>query len=511
MWRLGAISGTVRDDRGEPATGVAVTVLRRVMNNGRMELTFSGGGGGPADDRGRYRVSNLMPGTYAVVVNSVLRTHAVIDLDSYHASAAAGTVTPLLRKFRETGVLNISDNTGALVVDEWQLSTSNSNPRPLPGPNGTVLLHPRTFYPAARASGDATLVTIAPGTDRSGVDLTLPLVSGMRVSGTLTTPDGPASNFGLRIFPVSASDPSFDIPTGYAMTDTRGRFAFLAVAPGAYVIRAYRVQPTGPLFVPPSAGDPAGTRVEVIEPSASPIPSWFGELAVTVGSSHVDGLAMSMQPGARVSGRIIFEGSTPAPPAARLQQISVAIRPQFGILDGPANDGRANAQGQFATQGFAPGRYVVQSVTSPGPEWTLSSIRFGTTEVAGQAFTIGTQDVGDVAITFSDKSITLTGDVRATESGAAPDTTVILFPADYQAWIASGMSPRRTATAMTSATGTYQMKVPLPGDYIVVAIPPDIAPEIDAEFVKRFSAAGVRVSLAAGDSKTQALTLARVR
>ena len=511
MWRLGAISGTVRDDRGEPATGVYVNVLRRVMNNGRVELTFTGGGGEAVDDRGRFRVSNLVPGTYAVTVNSALRTNAVADLDAYYASAAAGTVTPLLLRFRETGVLNITDNTGALVIGEWQLSTSNGDPRPLPGPDGTALVHPNLFYPGARTSGGATLITIGPGTERDGVDLTLPLVPGMRVSGTLTGPDGPAVNYGLRIAPVSTGDPAFEIPIGYAVTDTRGRFAFLGVPSGAYVIRAYRIQPSGPLFIPPAAGGPPGTRVEAIEPSASPLPWWFGELAVTVGSSHVDGLAMMMQPGARVSGRVVFEGDTPPPAAARLQQVVMSIRPQFGLSEGPPNEARANAQAQFATQGFAPGRYVVQTVTSPGPEWTLASIRFGTTDVVGQAFTIGTQDVGDVTITFTDKTITLAGEVRAAESGPT-EATVVLFPADHQAWVASGMSPRRTAVAVTSPTGgAYQLRVPLPGEYLVVAIPPDIAPEIDGEFAKRFSAAGVRVSLAAGDAKTQALTVARVR
>ena len=509
MWRLGTISGTVRDDRGEPAVGIGVRVLRRMLNNsnGRFEMMYVGGEA--TDDRGRYRVTSLMPGTYAVSVSSATSTNAVAEVDAYYASAGAGTVAPLLRKFRESGVLQM--NASGLVVGEWQLSASQSAPRGIPAPGGAVLVHPPTFYPNARTSAEATLINLAIGADRSGVDLTLPLVSGMRVSGVLTGPDGPAPRHGLRLWPVPGADGGYEIPVAYATTDSRGRFAFLGVPPGAYVIRAYRVQPTGPLFIPPTAGGPPGVRVEAIEPSSSPMPSWFGELAVTVGSSHVDDLAVPMQPGARVSGHIVFEGATPPPPPARLQQISIAIRPQFGGADGPPNDSRANAQGQFATQGFAPGRYSVENVTPPGPEWTLASIRFGTTDAALQPVTIGAQDVSDVVITFTDKAIRLTGDVRAAESGAAPDATVVLFPADHQAWIASGMSPRRTATAVTSANGAYQLKVPLPGEYFVVAIPPDVAPDIDAEFVKRFSAGAVRVSLAAGDSKTQSLTVARVR
>ena len=505
MWTLSTISGTVRDDRGEPVVGVAVRVLRRQLNNstGRIEMMYAGGE--VTDDRGQYRVIYLLPGTYAVSVSSGMRTNAVADVDAYYAAAAAGTAAPLLRKFRESGVLNMSSS--GLVVGEWQLSQSNGDPPAIPAANGTVLVHPPTFYPNARTGGEAGLITIAPGVFAYGIDLTLPLVSGMRVSGELSGPDGPAPNHALRLWPASTPGAGYEIPIAYAMTNSGGRFVFLGVPPGSYVIRAYRVQPTGPIFIPPTAGGPPGTRVESIDPSATPLPSWFGELPVTVGASHVDGLVMRMQPGARVSGRIAFDGATPLPPAARLQQISISIRPQFAAIDGPPNDARPNAQGQFASQGFAPGRYVVQSVTAPGPEWTLASIRFGAIDATVQPVTIGAEDIQDVVVTFTDRTITLTGDVRAAESGGAPEATVVLFPADIQGWVASGTSQRRTATAVTSPTGAYQLKVPLPGEYFVVAIPPDVSPDIDADFAKRFSAGAVRVSFAAGDSKTQPLTV----
>src|SRR5688500_10189378 len=43
MWRNAVITGTLRDDRGEPVVGVGVWALRRVMANGRYELMFDGG------------------------------------------------------------------------------------------------------------------------------------------------------------------------------------------------------------------------------------------------------------------------------------------------------------------------------------------------------------------------------------------------------------------------------------------------------------------------------------
>jgi hypothetical protein len=101
--------------------------------------------------------------------------------------------------------------------------------------------------------------------------------------------------------------------------------------------------------------------------------------------------------------------------------------------------------------------------------------------------------------------------VRAADPNAAPDATVIAFPADTRAWLESGMPPGRVATAATSATGEYQLRIPLPGDYLVVAVPPEIAPDVDPEFVARFAAAAVRVSFADGDARSQSLTVSRPR
>jgi hypothetical protein len=86
-----------------------------------------------------------------------------------------------------------------------------------------------------------------------------------------------------------------------------------------------------------------------------------------------------------------------------------------------------------------------------------------------------------------------------------------LLPADLDSWVATGRSQRRTASAAVTSSGTYQVRVPLPGDYIVIAVPPDIAPDVDPDFVRRFAPQGVRVTFAAGESKSQTLTIVRVK
>ena len=245
-------------------------------------------------------------------------------------------------------------------------------------------------------------------------------------------------------------------------------------------------------------------------PSNTTFPPLFAETAVTVGSANVNGLSLTLQPGARLSGRMVFEGAT-QPAAAQIQRIAVTVQSLAGD-DSSGITGRTtvDASGAFQTPGHAPARYLV-TATPPGPEWTLASVRIGGVDASDQAFTLGTTDVADVVITFTDKTMTLAGSVRAADGGSDTDASVVVYPADFRTWITTGMSPRRIATATTTAAGTYQLRVGIPGDYLVVAIPPDIAPIIDADFMARFSSSATRVTIAAAESKTLPLTVSRAR
>jgi len=509
VWRLAAISGAVRDDRGDPAVGVSVWAMRRVVTGGRAEYTFTGGTVEATDDRGYYRLSNLAPGSYVVAVRTFTQSAAVSTVEAYQSAVTSGTTAALTRMWGETGALRFGRD--GLTVDDWQVWISVGVPQPLSGPSGTVLIHPTVFHSNTTSAADATVIALKPGDDRMSVDLTLPLVTGVRVSGVLIGPDGPAANHGIRLIPA-ATETSFDTPAAYSTTDGAGRFALLGVPPGAYTIRAYRVpQPTLIMRpAPPAAGGLPGTTTEPIPSLAGPTgPSLFAEAPVAVGSTHVDGLTLTLRPGARLSGRVMFEGAAPAPPAARLQQMALTIRPIIGSVAGRA-DARIDAEGRFTTSGYPPGRYTID-IAPPGPEWTLASVRIGDVDAAGQAFPLGSTDVGDVVVAFTDRPITLSGTVRARDAGADTEATVIVFPADLQSWLTSGMSPRRVVAAATTTTGSYQMRIPLPGDYLVVAVPPDVAPEVDPDFLRRITPDGVRVSLSLGDARTQALAVSRVR
>src|SRR5262245_24075760 len=67
IWRFGGISGTVRDEDGEPVIGVEVRALRRAAVFGRRLLVAAGSA--RTDDRGVFRVGSLIPAEYLVMLS----------------------------------------------------------------------------------------------------------------------------------------------------------------------------------------------------------------------------------------------------------------------------------------------------------------------------------------------------------------------------------------------------------------------------------------------------------
>ena len=57
LMKLASLSGTLRDEAGDPVVGADVMVLQRYVDSGRE--VFGGVGGGRSDDRGQYRAGGL--------------------------------------------------------------------------------------------------------------------------------------------------------------------------------------------------------------------------------------------------------------------------------------------------------------------------------------------------------------------------------------------------------------------------------------------------------------------
>jgi carboxypeptidase family protein len=66
LWKSAVVAGSVADRRDRPVVGATVLALLETFASGHLRLSRAGSA--KTDDRGAYRLSNLVPGTYRVAV-----------------------------------------------------------------------------------------------------------------------------------------------------------------------------------------------------------------------------------------------------------------------------------------------------------------------------------------------------------------------------------------------------------------------------------------------------------
>jgi protocatechuate 3,4-dioxygenase beta subunit len=176
-----AVTGTIVDRAGEPLQGVSVHALQLTGSGERRRAVFTGaqiGGLRQTDDRGRYRLLGLQPGTYIIV--------GMADSASLGGTAGSQTVP--------------------------------------------------FYFPGSASIADATPVTITSG-DIDGIDFAVADVPTARVSGVALDSAGAPLRGTIRLS-VSQRSGSI-VPAPRTMQPgTDGAFSFLNVAPGDYVVQA---------------------------------------------------------------------------------------------------------------------------------------------------------------------------------------------------------------------------------------------------------------------------------
>jgi hypothetical protein len=162
----GVISGTIRDENGDPISAPVIVMPYRTLGDDRA----SPQAGTASDARGRYRIANLAPGEYLVAV--IASYDATLDLKG---SDGAGRTLTL-------GRVN-------------------------------------TFYPGVTETAAATPVSVSEDRESAGIDMTYPLVPITAVTVWVSAADRPLRTASIEIrnaderFPViritKGSGPSF--------------------------------------------------------------------------------------------------------------------------------------------------------------------------------------------------------------------------------------------------------------------------------------------------------------
>ncbi len=547
LWPPATISGRIADERNEAVVGAQVRLVARVTLAGVPQ--WIGGAAARTDDRGEYRFAGLMPGTYSVLVPSATAT-APADAPGVYGVAPTDGAAGILS-------MPVPARTDAVLapVDGFRAVIGNDVVPP-PDANGRTRVYPTTVYPGVTEVAAAGEVTVALGDQRTGVDVVLQPTTTVNVFGRVSGRPNDISGLVLRLLLPGLDGLATGGEVSTAVVAADGRFAFLRVPPGRYVLDApsglfeYTLQSGGDSDSPVAPvglriggsssgsldGGPPGTGYRRM--STSRRSATWARRPLVVGAVDIRDLTVVLQDALTIVGRIEYVQTTKATvesvpiqggiaaggsststtlftPVRPSSQPTIAAEPADGgaALGSPrsirprADDPDAD-QDVFTIEGVIPGEYVFTSPRTTQP-YMLHSVTLDGTDVTDRPVDVSKwTSSSKLVVTFTDQLPSLTADVQA-----PADTTlrgaVVIFPADSRVWRRFGMTPARMQAAMLSGDPAVVLPAVPAGEYLIAAV--DALPSSswqDPAFLAKVAPLATPVTVAWGQA--QRITLKQV-
>ena len=489
MLRGAVITGTIFD-QGRPASGVAVQATAIRVVNGTRSVTdtyyYAGGGYGTSDDRGVYRMYGMPPGDYMVSVSA-------------RSASTAAPTRPVTEAEMQWAQQQLQGSSAVGAASP----TGASSPPP---PAQAVAAAP-VYYPGTTVAAQATLVTVAAGQERGGVDFALQTVPTAKVAGTILGLDGqPAATATVTMVPrVDTSSAQVD---AMLMREsmimgrppvTEGKFVVQAVKPGDYTIAVRGASRSDA----PAGGGRGGP---------APVMNLWASADISVNGVDQTDLVLRLVPGVDIAGRITFEGETEKPTDFSTIQVRLRAAPTAGVtVSVGAASTPVAADGTFTLKGVTPGRYLVTSFVPGGgvtPVWTMKSARVGDVDAGDVPFEIGAgRDPSDIAVTFTDKMGELSGRLLDGTNKPTSALSIILFPTDKTMW--SQTSRRIRSPIRPANDGVFKFTNVLAGEYFLAALSDfDMADVYKPEFLEQVAAVAMKITIGDGEKKAQDLKIA---
>jgi len=184
-----------------------------------------------------------------------------------------------------------------------------------PGPSSG---YAPVFFPSTTLASTATTVTLGPAEEKPGLDIQLQLVPLGMITGTVMGDPRAMAQTTIQLSDANTGLPGLTAKT--ARPDAQGRFSFNGVAPGQYNITA---KSGGNMTIMTDGGNgnvtmmmtrsvsatgPGGSPTEV-----APVPAMWAKAEVSVDGRTKSDVALVLQPGMTVSGRVAFDGTGEPP------------------------------------------------------------------------------------------------------------------------------------------------------------------------------------------------------
>ena len=348
-----------------------------------------------------------------------------------------------------------------------------------PAGQDRILSPGSVFYPGVPTASQASKVTVTEGGEATGVDLTVRPVPMTQITVT-TTASRPVGEIQLQ--QIQFEEPQPTLENEIWMTGTT---VTLDARPGRYRLLAF---------------------AEVALNAETAVRLW-ASAEVDADSSIPAAVDMHLEPGANISGRIVFEGTE-----SNRQNAEARLAPVSPLRFLPANkrlptDGKTifeAATGIFSIEGILPGRYVIQAAGGvPGqPLWTLKAAMIGSRDVLDEPIDLRPgEEIENLRLTVTDRMTDLSGKVGDASTRPVSFEWVLVFSADRKHWWPGS---RRIRSVRPDAAGAYTIRGLPAGSYVVTVVP-DPAVLMDPAKLSALAATGTRVTLAEGERKVQDL------
>ena len=322
---------------GRPLTGAHLRLAR--TDNPQRPRNQS------TDDDGTFEFTDVNAGTYTLLADrsgfansnpltialSAGETKEHVDITLRRLSAIAGRVVddngdPIEgavinamrlrpgagRRFVATGSQRRTNELGRYRVynlqpGDYVVSASVGS---VNGPAQSIIPgYATTYFPGTMNAKDAQIIHVNASEDVPSIDFALIAVKTASILGQMIGADGAPFQGGIQLSPSRRTGAVGGGSVG-AMTYRDGRFEFPNVAPGDYIIESTHNNEHGYAWV-------------------------------SVNGADVTGVIVQTQPGSSISGRLVFEGTSPAP--GRISLVAVPVDPDVGTGGQPSATVRSDS------------------------------------------------------------------------------------------------------------------------------------------------------------------------
>ena len=488
--RCGVITGTVRDQGGQPVPGVGVNILRygySAASGGRMLSVPASSSSASTDDRGMYRAWGLPPGEYVVV--------ATPGPDQRVPGGAQ-----LGRGVEDIYRVQPGDALKALALVQGRttgpgLATPGRGEPQLP-PRSAPVNYAPVFYPGTANLANASTIALNAAEERAGIDIQIQLVATARIEGTCALPPGVqpqtiAVSLEFTGTPVEIQQ-GIGVPRpATARLTPDGRFLFAGVTPGHYTITAKTAE----------AGSPGRAGPAPPQRQATSDPVWWALTEVDVDGQDLFA-PLELQPAMTIAGRVVFEGAMQRPQDYTGLRGFLVPRNAGGNLGAGPPGGQIDKDGRFMFSGVTPGSYrIFWTGSDRVSPWSLkSAVALGVDMLDGPLEIKPGMTTIDLTVTYTDRPTAISGTLQDTTGRPAADYFIMVFPANRALW---GPRTRRVQTVRPATDGAYRVVLPA-GDYFIAAlIDVESGDTSDPSFLDQLVPESIRVSVADGESATR--------